>query len=104
MCLWGDYSSVSSHDLYLRRSFYRSIVDFITVLYSASKGVLLKGGGSHNRDILSMMAMHVDAIYVVALMRRCAAPISVLPIRMRFGSHLMRMSAIMWSILRRQNL
>ena len=101
--LWSDWSSVASLYLYLKISFTRSIADFLTVVYSAGAGIVLKSRQRKIRARFSMMAMHVDTIHMFAWMRRYAASISVLPIMMCFYGHLMCLSAIMWSIMRRHN-
>ena len=60
--LWGDWSSVASHDLYLRRSFHRSISDYLTMVYSSGAGFVKEGRRSHRRDSFSTTVMYVDAI------------------------------------------
>ena len=51
-----------------------------------------------------MMAMHVDEIHAFARMQRYEASISISLIMMILDCHLIRIDAIIWSILRSQNL
>ena len=101
--MWGDWGSVASHHLSLRRSLPRPISASFNVVYSAGAGVVPRGELRHRRVRLSKMAMHVDAIRVFAWMRWYAASISGFPIRTCFDDRLIHMVSIMWSILMRQN-
>ena len=60
--MWGDWISVASHDLYLRRSFKRSISDSLTIVYSFGAGFVTEGRRSYRRDSFSTTVMYVDAI------------------------------------------
>ena len=73
------------------------------VVYYAGEGVAPKGRRKQIKAGLPTIAMHVAAICAFVWMHRYTASRSVLPISMCFEGHLMRMAAIMWSILRRQN-
>ena len=84
-------------------SFPRSISDLLTVVYSAIASVVTNVKSRHRRTRLSTIDVHVDEICALAWIRRYADSRSVFPVRMLLNGHLIRMDAIMWSILRRQN-
>ena len=102
-CLWGDWSSIAYHNLSLRRSFTRSIVSLLTVVYSAGMAVIMKIKWRNSRSIFYTMAIHVDGIYAFAWMWWYAAPISALPIKIIFDGYLICMSVFMLSIISREN-
>ena len=86
-----------------RRSFPRSISASLMVVYSASTDVAPKGRQRKRKDSFTTIEMHVDTICALSWAQWYAASRSVFTTRMRFEGHLMRMDAIMWIILRRQN-
>ena len=98
--MWGDWSYVSTHNLSLMRSFPRSIAAFLTVVYSTSDNVVMKGKRRHRKARLSTMKMRVDAIRVFVWMWRYTASISILPIRMVLDGHLIFTAAIIWIIMK----
>ena len=90
-----------SHNTSVRRLFPRSIFDSLILVYYTSAGVVQKGRTSHKKAIFTTIEMYVDEIFVLAWTCRYAASRYMLPIRMHYEGHFMRMAEIMWSILRR---
>ena len=86
----------------MRISSSRYISASLMVVYYDGAGVVPKLKCKQRKANLPTFAMNVDAICVFAWMRRYSASRSIFLIRVRFEGHLRRMSAIMWSILRRQ--
>ena len=74
----------------------------LMVVYCVVEGVVPKTRHRQRKDSFTTIGMHVEAICVFAWTCWYAASRSVFPIRMPFEGHLMRMAAIMWSILRSQ--
>ena len=72
------------------------------VVYYAGAGVVSKGRHRQRKANFTIIVMHGAAICEFAWKCRYAESRSVFPIRICFEGHLMRMAAIMWSILRRQ--
>ena len=85
-----------SHDTSVMISFPRSISDSLIVVYSSGVVVVPKCKHRQRKDGLTTIVMHVEVFCRYATSR------SDFPVRMRFEGRLMRMAAIMWSILRRQ--
>ena len=81
----------------------RSIYYLITVVYSASAGVIMDGKRRHRRARLSTMEINSDAILALTWMRRYADSIYFFLVRMILDVHLICMAAIMWIMMRRQN-
>ena len=71
-------------------------------MYSGGAGLVPNGRRRHSRDILSTMAIHVDAISALACMFRYVVSGYVFLIRMRLVGHLSGMSEILWRILSRK--
>ena len=82
----------------------RSIADSLAIVYSSGAGVVLEFNCRHCRARLSTMAMYVDAIYVFGWMWWYAVYRSVFLISIILDVHLIHMTAIMLSILRRYTL
>ena len=88
----------------MRRSFYRYISDSFIVIYYAGAFIVKKVKHRNRKDSFSKIAMYIDAIFAFAWMCQYVSSISVFLVRMCFEGHLRHMTAIMWTILRIQNL
>ena len=82
----------------------RSAAASLVVVYYAGEVVVTKGRRRQRKASFPTITMHVDDIYTIVWTSRNEALRSIFPIRMYFEGHLMCIAAIMWSILRRQNL
>ena len=74
------------------------------VVYYTGAGVVPKGRHRQRKANFTTIVMHGATIYEFAWKRGYAESRSVFPIKISFEVHLMRMAAIMWSILRKQNM
>ena len=61
-CLFGDWISVSCHDLYSRRSLHRSIVSSLIVVYYYGSRLVPNISYRQRRESFPKAAMHIDAI------------------------------------------
>ena len=66
----GEFRSYVSQDSYRSRSLPRSISDSLTVIYSASEGVVPKFNLRQRKASSSIIAMHVNAVVVFACIQR----------------------------------
>ena len=103
-CWWGDCRFVASHDVSAGISLPRSISASLMVVYNDGADLVPKGRCRQRKASFTTVEMHVATICAFVRTRRYAVSRSVFPIRVRFKGHLLRMPAIMWSILRSQNL
>ena len=87
-----------------RRLFPRSVSASLMMVYYDGAGVLPKGRRRQKKAGFPTIVIHVSAICAFLWTRWYAASRYVFPITMRLEGHLLRMSAIVWSILIRQNL
>ena len=87
----------------MRRSFSKSIFTSLMVVYSASVVVLPKGRYRQRKPSFPTIAMHVDNFCAFEWTCWYAAPRSIFSISMSFECHLINMTEITQSIIRKQN-
>ena len=86
--LCGDWSSMASHNVSMRRPLPISISDSLIILYSVGASVVLSVSLNQRRDIFPTITMHVDTICECACTLSYAVSRYILPISMHCFGHL----------------